>query len=116
MACTSGCACEQQLVDAHYPAWQFTLFVTHRFNVSRHGGRCRGPLLRLLPAGLGGMHSVAAETWRLKRGASPLPDPLPMQVTRHEACRIRLTVVDAPRDPPPQQHRFFLNGVMLTHF
>ncbi|KAI7846340.1 hypothetical protein COHA_000177 [Chlorella ohadii] len=40
----------------------------------------------------------------------------PVQVTRHPQCRIRVTVVDAPRAQPPTEHKVHLNALFVTSY
>lgn len=39
-----------------------------------------------------------------------------MQVTRHPQCRLRVTVVDAPRAQPPAEHKVHLNALFVTSY
>ena len=45
----------------------------------------------------------------------PLPPPC-LQATRHPRCRIRVTVIDAPRDPPQRERKVVLGAVMVTNY
>lgn len=39
-----------------------------------------------------------------------------MQVTRHPQCRLRVMIVDAPRQEPQTEHKVHLNALFITNY
>lgn len=133
VSCTSGCACDDTPFSC-LSEFMFTMYVLQPVQVrSCLPGWLGRPFhawqlesMRFASRGMA-LHSnciLAAALQLLRRAASQLPGilqvwlppTLRMQVTRHPQCRIRVTVVDAPRAQPPTEHKVHLNALFVTSY
>lgn len=108
LSCTAGCACDDMPFSCISDA-MYTQYVTQQVQVR---------FCMPVPGRASGVAAGRREVCQLVASVPCvwLPGTPRMQVTRHPQCRLRVTVVDAPRAQPPPEHKVHLNALFVTSY